>query len=265
MTHERCTFATEMIIDTHIHLYAEQFNADRDTLISDAIAKGIERFFIPNIDSSTFHGMFSLQKQYPANCFPMLGLHPCSVKEDFETELNAIEKKFETEKVFGIGETGIDLYWDKTFFDQQKVSLKKHIGWAVKYNLPLILHTRNSLNETITLVKENHSRNLKGIFHCFGGTVEQANEAIELGFYIGIGGVLTFKKSGVDELVKQIPLDKMVLETDAPYLAPVPFRGKRNEPSYITLVAEKLAELKDISFDEVAELTSTNAKNIFSI
>jgi TatD DNase family protein len=254
-----------MIIDTHIHLYAEQFDADRDQLIREAIAKEVKRFFTPNIDSSTFNSMFSLQKQYAENCFPMLGLHPCSVKENFENELHAIEKKLETEKIYGIGETGIDLYWDKTFFDQQKLSLKKHIAWAVKHNLPLILHTRNSLNETINLVRENHSENLKGIFHCFGGNVEQANEIIDMGFYLGIGGVLTFKKSGLDELVKQIPLGKIVLETDAPYLAPVPFRGKRNEPSYIILVAQKLAEIKNISVEEVAEVTSANAGEVFKI
>lgn len=251
------------ICDTHIHLYAEEFNSDRNFLINDAINKGVNKFFLPNIDSSSFEGLYKVCDEFPENCFPMMGLHPCSVKENYKEELAKAEAEFEKRKFYAIGEIGIDLYWDKTFVKEQEDAFKIQIHWASEKKLPIVIHSRNSTDEIIKILKAYIHLNPSGIFHCFSGNLEQANEIIEMGFYVGIGGVVTFKNSGLDKVIEKINLENIVLETDAPYLAPVPFRGKRNEPSYILNVVKKIAEIKNISEADVAKITSDNAQRIF--
>lgn len=252
-----------MLIDTHAHLYAKQFDDDRESMLERAKASGVERFYLPNIDSNSIEGMLELEAKHPDTCFPMMGLHPCSVKENYEEEL-AIVKEWLFKRPFcAVGEIGIDLYWDKTTLPQQIIAFRQQIGWAKELDLPIIIHARDSTEEILEVLETEKSDNLRGIFHCFGGTIEQANRIIDLGFYLGIGGVLTFKKSGLDKTMQEIDLKHVVLETDAPYLAPTPYRGKRNESAYVRLVAEKLAGVKNIPFTEVAAITSANAKKIF--
>lgn len=253
------------ICDTHTHLYAEEFNADRNLLINDANKKGVNKFFLPNIDSSSFNGLYQVCDEFPENCFPMMGLHPCSVKENYKEELAKAEAEFEKRKFYAIGEIGIDLYWDKTFVEQQKEAFKIQIGWAAEKKLPIVIHSRNSTDEIIKILKAHSHLNLFGIFHCFSGNIEQANEIIEMGFYLGIGGVVTFKNSGLDKVIEKINLENIVLETDAPYLAPIPFRGKRNEPSYILNVVKKISEIKNVSEEDVANITSANAGKVFGL
>ncbi len=253
------------ITDTHIHLYAEEFQSDRNMLIQSAINQGVNRFFIPNIDSSSVDGMHRVCDNFPAHCFPMMGLHPCSVKGNYREELKKIESEIAKRKYFAVGETGIDLYWDKTFYKEQEDAFLIQCRWASELNLPLVIHSRESLDEIIRLMQKNSGMQRKGIFHCFSGTIQQAREIIALGFYLGIGGVVTFKNSGLDKVISELDLSKIVLETDAPYLAPVPFRGKRNEPGYILNVLNKVAALKNISPGSVAEITSLNAMSIFQI
>jgi TatD DNase family protein len=253
------------ITDTHTHLYAEEFNADRNSLIADATNKGILKFFLPNIDSTSLNAMYNTCDAYPELCFPMMGLHPCSVKENYKEELAIIKEQFQKRKFYAVGEIGIDLYWDKTFIKEQEEVFNIQLQWAVELNLPIVIHSRNSTAEIINILKEDSSKNLKGIFHCFSGTAEQANEIIGLGFLLGIGGVLTFKNSGLDKVVEQINLEHMVLETDAPYLAPAPFRGKRNEPSFILYTLNKIAEIKNLSPEQVAEITSATAEKLFTV
>lgn len=252
------------ITDTHIHLYLPEFGNDREFIIDKAIAAGVDRFFLPNIDSSSIESMLKLSEKYPEHCFPMMGLHPCSVKENFEEELKIVEEYFSKEKFYAVGEIGLDLYWDKTFFEQQKEAFTIQCQWAVDKNLPVAIHTRNSFEEAISLLKEM-PKIPRGVFHCFSGNAEQAKEAIDLGFFLGIGGVVTFKNSGLDKVMENIDLKHLVLETDAPYLAPEPHRGKRNEPFYIKLVAEKISLIKNIPVSEVSEITSENASKLFSI
>jgi len=257
-----------ILTDTHTHLYSEEFNQDREQVIKMAINKGVQRFFLPNIDSTSMDGMFALEKLFPENCFPMLGLHPCSVKENYEQELEIVEQWLSKRKFCAVGEIGIDLYWAQTFIREQEIAFRKQVEWAVKYELPIVIHSRNSFDEIYTILKVSpfeKVKPLRGIFHCFTGNLEQAKKAIELGFYLGIGGVLTFKNSGLDKVVEQIDLKHLVLETDAPYLAPVPHRGKRNESSYLVLIAQKLADIKNISIEEVAAVTTENSKLIFGI
>jgi len=257
-------FASSMLVDTHTHLYADEFNADRKQIIEQAINRGVKRMYLPNIDSSSIVALFNLEKDFPENCFPMMGLHPCSVNNKYSDELKVVEHWLQKKKFYALGEIGIDLYWDKTFLNQQKDAFKRQIEMAKKYKLPIVIHTRNSFNEVYEIVKVMNNENLKGIFHCFSGTNEDAEKIISLGgFKMGIGGVLTFKNSGLDKVVEQIDMKHLVLETDSPYLAPVPHRGKRNESSYIKLVAEKLAEIKNISIETVAEITTKNALEIF--
>ena len=248
--------------DTHIHLYASEFGSDREKLMDDALRQGITRFFMPNIDSSSAEAMLQLSQKYPDTCFPMMGLHPCSVKENFADELRSAEAYFSKGKFFAIGEIGIDLFWDKTYFEQQKVAFVTQCAWAVEKNLPVVIHTRNSFPETISVLK-SIPQIPRGIFHCFSGTIEDANKVTGLGFYLGIGGVVTFKNSDLDKVVKAIDLKHLVLETDAPYLAPIPHRGKRNEPDYLLLIAQKIAEIKKISVEEVAEVTTQNSIDVF--
>ncbi len=252
------------LIDTHTHLYVKEFKEDINEVIQRAENEGVERFYLPAIDSSETEAMFALEKKFPGKVFPMAGLHPCSVKANYKDELEKIEEQLAEREFAALGETGLDFYWDTTFSRQQYESFHIHAQWAIKHKRPLVLHTRNAMQETIDVIKEYNGRGLYGVFHCFGGTEENAKDIIDLGFMLGIGGVLTFKNSGLAGVIKNIGLDNLVLETDAPYLAPVPFRGKRNESSYLKYIVEKLAEVKNVSVEEAAEQTSKNAEFLFS-
>jgi TatD DNase family protein len=250
--------------DTHTHLYSKEFDTDRFSLIQKAIDTGITRLFMPNISSESITGMFEVEKQFPQNCFPMMGLHPCSVGEDAEMQLQTVEEWLGKRRFTAVGEIGIDLYWDKTFFKQQQDAFRKQITWAKKYALPYVIHSRNAFEETMEIVSEYQDQGIKAIFHCFSGNVQQAEQVLASGdFKLGIGGVVTFKNSGLDKVVEAIDLKHLVLETDAPYLAPIPHRGKRNEPDYLILVAKKIAEIKKISLEEVAAVTTENSKYVF--
>lgn len=253
-----------ILTDTHTHLYSKEFDTDRIALIESAINSGITRFFLPNVDSDSIPGMFQIEKKFPANCFAMMGLHPCSVGEKYQQELMVVEHWLSKRKFIAIGEIGIDLYWDKTFFEQQQVAFRKQIQLAKKYNLPYVIHSRNSFNEVMEIANEFKDDSIKAIFHCFSGSVEQAEQVIKAGnFKLGIGGVVTFKNSGLDKVVEAIDLKHLVLETDAPYLAPLPHRGKRNQPDYLLLVAQKIAEIKNSSVEEVAAVTTQNSVDVF--
>ncbi|MBK0402594.1 TatD family hydrolase [Adhaeribacter sp. BT258] len=253
------------LIDTHAHIYAADFKTDQRETLRRAQEEGVTRILMPNIDHTSIDAMLETEAQHPELCLAMMGLHPCSVKKDFQQELYRIEAWLNQRNFIGIGEAGIDLYWDKTFLAQQQEALQVQVDWAVKFRLPLILHTRDSFSETYEIIARNQHENLTGIFHCFSGTAEEAKKAIDLSFYLGIGGVATFKNGGFDKVLPEIPLEKIVLETDCPYLAPVPHRGKRNEPAYVKLVAEKVAQLKNISVEELAEVTTANAKKLFGL
>lgn len=253
-----------MLIDTHAHLYAKQFDEDRDEMLQNAIDCGVEKFYLPNIDSESIEGMFKLEAQYPDRCFAMMGLHPCSVKENYKEELAIVKDWLDKRSFCAIGEIGIDLYWDKSTLEIQKEAFLTQIEWAKELDLPIVIHSREATDIIIELVQSAKDARLRGIFHCFGGSKEQAQKIIDLGFYLGIGGVLTFKKSGLDKVMETIPIEHVVLETDAPYLAPTPYRGKRNESAYVRLVAEKLASVTGRPFKEIAEITSDNAMKVFS-
>jgi TatD DNase family protein len=252
-------------IDTHTHLYAEEFSEDIDMVIQRALEKNVTTLLLPDIDKSTRPGMLELSKKFPDVCLPMIGLHPTSVKEDYIEELNEIEKAISVQKFYGIGETGIDLYWDKTFIHEQIDSFTFQIELALQHHLPLVIHSRKSLNEIISIFKKYVNKGLTGVFHCFPGNIREAEQLIDMGFYLGIGGVVTYKNATMAEVVRHFDLSHMVLETDAPYLTPVPFRGKRNESSYIPFIAEFIAQLKSISIEEVAQTTSANAKKLFCL
>ena len=258
-----------LLVDTHTHLYAEEFDSDRDQMLANAMKIGVQKFFLPNIDSRSIPLMHDLVIKYPLNCFAMMGLHPCSVNETVEAELQIVKTHLFHEKYCAVGEIGMDLYWDKTFVEQQKKAFRTQIEWAIQLNLPISIHCRNAFDEIYEILREycepNKTNTLRGIFHCFSGNTEQANKIIDLGFYLGIGGVVTFKNSGLDNVVAAIDLEKIVLETDSPYLAPAPHRGKRNETGYLVLVAQKIAEIKSCSIDKVAEITSHNAKLVFGV
>ncbi len=253
------------MIDTHSHIYAEEFDSDRNETVERALAVGVEKILLPNIDLESVLPMMNLAKQYPAVCYPMMGLHPTSVDENFEKTLNELWNQLSNQKIIGIGETGIDLYWDKTFQNEQEKAFIAQIEWAKKMNLPLVIHIRNSFDETFKVIEENYFEGLSGVFHAFSGTVEQANKAIELGFKLGVGGVVTFKNSGLDKTISELNLNHLILETDAPYLTPVPFRGKRNESSYVQYVAQKLADIFDESVDSVIQQTTNNANQLFNL
>jgi TatD DNase family protein len=252
-----------MYIDTHTHLYSEEFNADRTSQINEAIALGVTKFYMPNVDSESIAGMMALEKEFPNNCFAMMGLHPCSVKENYLQELAIVYDWLKKRSFTAIGEIGMDLYWDKTFIKEQEIAFKQQIDWALEYNYAIIIHCRNAFDEIFEILK-SYSVLPKGIFHCFSGNIEQAKQVLSLGnFKLGIGGVVTFKNSGLDKVVEQLSLNDLVLETDAPYLAPVPYRGKRNQSTYIPLIANKIAEVKNVSTEEVAAITSINAQHLF--
>lgn len=248
------------IIETHAHIYDEGFNEDMEQMLARAFEAGVEQIWMPNCNHETIDSMMVLAKAYPDKCLPMIGLHPCYVKEDFEKEIQIIEDYLAKEKFIAIGEIGLDLYWDKTFFAQQQEAFLQQCALAKKHNLWIDIHSRNAFWETVELIEKNADPNLKGIFHCFTGTLEEAQKAVELGFLLGIGGVATFKNGGLDKVIPHISIDKLVLETDAPYLAPVPYRGKRNEPSYLPLVAQKIADWHQCDVSVVLEKTTQNAK-----
>ncbi|MCW3083521.1 MAG: Hydrolase TatD [Bacteroidetes bacterium] len=255
-----------ILTDTHTHLYSTEFDADRTALIEKAMTAGVTRFFMPNVASESIPGMFRVEQQFPDHCFAMMGLHPCSVNVSYQQELVVMQHWLEKRKFAAIGEIGIDLYWDKTFFEQQQDAFRTQIRWAKKYNLPYVIHSRNAFDETMAIVNEFKEEKIKAIFHCYSGNVEQAEQVLALGtFKLGIGGVVTFKNSGLDKVVEAVDLKHLVLETDAPYLAPMPHRGKRNEPDYLTLIAQKIADIKKISIEEVAEVTTQNSKDVFGM
>jgi TatD DNase family protein len=253
-----------ILTDTHTHLYSKDFDPDRTLLIEKAINNGITRFFMPNIDDESIPGLFQVEKQFPENCFAMMGLHPCSVNSTYQKELKVVKHWLSKRKFVAIGEIGIDLYWDKTFFEQQQDAFRTQIQLARQYKLPYVIHSRNSFNEVMDIINEFKNNAPQAIFHCFSGTVKQAEQVIATGnFKLGIGGALTFKNSGLDKVVKAIDLKHLVLETDAPYLAPTPYRGKRNEPDYLLLIAKQIAEIKKISIEEVASVTTQNSIDLF--
>lgn len=255
-----------ILTDTHTHLYSSQFNEDRTEVIQKAIDAGVSRFFIPSIDSSYTQKMYDLESQFHENVFLMMGLHPCYVKpESFEKELNFVENELAKRKFYAVGEIGIDLFWDKTTLEIQKQAFKYQIQLAKKYNLGINIHCRDAFDETFEVLESEKDDKLFGIFHCFTGDFEQALQAISLGMKLGIGGVATFKNGKIDQFLNQIDLKHIVLETDSPYLAPVPYRGKRNESSYTLLVAQKLAEIYSVSVEEIANITTQNSKAVFGI
>lgn len=252
------------LIDTHAHLYSRKFDADRPDMVRRAIAAGVTRMYLPNIDTESIQPMLDLEAAFPDNCFAMMGLHPGSVQPGtYEQELAVVEKWLGERTWAGVGETGIDLYWDKSTLEIQKISFARQIEWAKDLGLPIIIHSRESNEECLEMVGKGQDGRLRGIFHCFSGTLEQAKRMIDLGFMLGIGGTLTYPKSELPVVLKEIPLEHIVLETDSPYLPPVPHRGKRNESAYIRLVAEMLSEVKVLPFAEVARVTTANALRMF--
>ncbi len=254
-----------LLTDTHTHLYYETDNTKRTELIQRCKDNNINRLFLPNVDAASVSMVYSLEAAFPNMCFPMLGLHPCSVKEDWEEELSQIQAAHNQHKIYAIGEIGIDLYWDKTTLPQQIQAFKKQIAWAKTLKLPIVIHCRDAFDQVFEVLQQEQDEHLRGIFHCFTGTFEQANKVIELGFYLGIGGVVTYKNSGLDKVVAQIDLQHIVLETDSPYLTPVPYRGKPNESSYLIYVAQKVAELHQTDIETVAAITTENSKKVFGI
>ena len=254
-----------ILTDTHTHLYSEAFDDDRNVVIERAIDLGIDRFFIPAIDSSYTMAMLDLEKSYPDNIFLMTGLHPTHVKENYRDELAHVEEMLASRKFYAVGETGIDLYWDKTFLKQQQIAFKQQIQWAKKYAYPIVIHCREGFDEIFQILEEERSDGLFGIFHCFTGTLEQARMAISYNMKLGIGGVATFKNGKIDTFLKEIDLKHVVLETDSPYLAPVPYRGKRNESAYLVNVLEKMALIYGVSKEEIAAITTANSKEVFGI
>lgn len=252
------------LIDTHSHIYLPEFEPDRVAMLERAGQSGISHILMPAIDSETHEAQFLLEKQSPL-CLSMMGVHPCSIKENYKDELKIARDHFEKRKFIAVGEIGLDFYWDKTFTNEQYKAFHEQLEWALHFDIPVSIHSRNATDECIQVVTEHQKGKLKGVFHCFSGDKEQAQQIIDLGWYLGIGGVVTFKNSGLDKVMEHVSLDHVVVETDAPYLAPVPFRGKRNEPSYLSYVVSKLSEIKKIYPDEVAAITTTNAKKLFDI
>ncbi len=252
------------LIDTHCHIYLDAFDEDRAAMLERAKQQGVSHFYLPAIDSATHEAMVQLGDAYPDMCVPMMGLHPCSVKEDYQQELAIVEEWMHKRDFIAIGEIGLDFYWDKTFVQEQHIAFEQQMQWALDKKLPIVIHTRNAMQETINAVQPFAKKGLTGIFHCFSGSYESAQQITKMGFYLGIGGVLTYKNAGLPEALEKIGLEWMVLETDAPYLTPVPFRGKRNEPVYLEHVVKKLAETKGVSVEEVAAITTANAQKIFS-
>ena len=254
-----------MIIDTHAHLYLKNFEEDRAEVVKRAKEMGISAVYLPNIDSTSVDDMLAMCEEFPGYAWPMMGLHPCSVKENYLDELKICRDYLEKMSFTAVGEIGIDLYWDKSLVDQQMEAFKTQIQWAEEFELPFVIHSRDSLDVTIQMVTELQKGQLTGVFHCFTGDLEQAKKIADLGFYMGIGGVVTFKNAGVAEVVRDIPLDQLVLETDSPYLSPVPYRGKRNESSYLDFIIQKIADIKHTEREEVIQRTTENAHRLFKV
>jgi TatD DNase family protein len=251
--------------DTHTHLYSEEFQADQAQMMQRAIAAGVSRFFVPAIDSSCTQAMYELEANYPEQVFLMTGLHPTYVKDNYEDELAHVERQLNERKFYAIGEIGMDLYWDKTHVEEQKLAFRTQIQWAKKYKLPIVIHCREAFDEIFAVLESEKGPDLFGIFHCFTGTKTQAFQAISYNMKLGIGGVATFKNGKIDQFLHEIPLQHLVLETDSPYLAPAPHRGKRNESAYIPVVAQKLAEIYGLPVDEIAQITTANSMAVFGI
>ena len=257
--------STTIFTDTHTHLYSEEFEQDRGEMIQRAINAGVSRFFIPAIDSTCTQAMYDLEQDFPENVFLMMGLHPTYVKDNYEAELAHVASELAKRKFYAIGEIGIDLYWDKTHLKEQQIAFRQQIQWAKQYKLPIVIHCREAFDEIFEILEEEKSPELFGIFHCFSGTYEQALQAISYNMLLGIGGVVTFKNGKIDQFLDRIDLQRIVLETDSPYLAPIPFRGKRNESSYVVNVAAKLAAIYNLSVSEIAQITTENSKRVFGI
>ncbi len=254
-----------MLIDSHAHIYLEEFDGDREDVILRAKKSGIEKIILPNVDNETIERLIDVSDKYPEICFPLMGLHPTTVGKDYKKDIITIEEWLQERKFCGIGEIGIDLYWDKTFKAEQEDAFRIQLQMAKTNNLPIVIHVRNSFEEVYDILKQEQNGELKGIFHCFSGGIGEAQKVIDLGFKLGIGGVVTFKNSNLGDVISQIDVAHLVLETDSPYLAPVPYRGKRNESSYIRIIAEKVASVSGISFEKVAEITSENVIELFHI
>lgn len=252
-----------MYIDTHTHLYEEQLNSDEDEMIQRAIDAGVSKMYMPNCDSTTVEGMMRIADRWKEHCYPMMGVHPCYVKDNYLPELGQVEKYLSENKFYAVGEIGLDYYWDLTYKQQQIIAFEQQIDWALQYRLPIVIHSRESTQDCIEIVKRKQNGNLRGIFHCFSGSAEQAQQIMDIGLYLGIGGVVTYKKSNLPGILRTIGLTRVVLETDAPYLAPVPYRGKRNESSYIPVIAQAIANELDIDITTVANITTQNAEIIF--
>ena len=249
--------------DTHSHLYDKKFAKDQKEVIERAFLEGVQRIFLPNVDQHTVKGMIDLVHAHPKKCFPMMGLHPCHVKENYKDELTVLKKHLDFGGFCAVGEIGMDLYWDKSFINEQKEAFRTQIHWAKEKGLPIAIHCRDAFDEIFEILEDEKNEKLRGVFHCFTGTLEQAYRAIGLNFYLGIGGVVTFKKAGLDQVVQQVELKHLVLETDSPYLAPSPNRGKRNESSYLLHIAQKIADLHQISIEELAQITTDNSVKLF--
>lgn len=254
-----------MLIDTHSHIYLAEFDADRPEMLARAEKERVGMILMPAIDTETHQKVTRTESDFPGICRAMMGLHPCSVRENYLDELKIVRDYFEKRKFAAVGETGLDFYWDLSFSREQYQAFQIQIELALQYDIPIVIHSRNSTDECIKVIEENQNGKLKGVFHCFSGSAEQTKQIIDLGMYLGIGGVITFKNSGLDKVMENIDMKHVVLETDSPYLAPVPFRGKRNECSYLKYVVERLGEVKKISGNEVEEITTANAKELFSI
>jgi len=253
------------MIDTHAHIYATEFDSDRDQVVQRALAQGIDKILLPNIDLESIEPMLRTEAEYPDVCRSMMGLHPCYVDANVKQNLDIIHSWFDKHNFIAVGEIGIDLYWDKTFKAEQEMAFITQLNWAKEMKLPVVIHTRDSIEETLTLLRQEQDGSLSGVFHCFGGSVEEAQAINDLGFHLGLGGVSTFKNGGMDKVIPHLDMDYVILETDCPYLAPVPHRGKRNEPAYTSLVAQRLADLREISIEQVDSLTTHNAKTLFSL
>ena len=254
-----------MFIDSHTHLYLDAFEADRGQMLQRALDAGVSRMLLPNIDSQSIEPLFSLTDQYPEHCFPMMGLHPTSVKENYQEELALVKASLDQKNIIAIGETGIDLYWDKTFLREQEEVFAIQIGWALERDLPLVIHARDSFQEIFQVLDREGGTELRGVFHSFTGGIDELEQALSYNFMIGINGIVTFKNSTLSEVVRSIPEDRLLLETDAPFLAPVPYRGKRNESSYLIHIAAKVGEIFNLSKEEIGTITGNNASNLFQI
>ena len=252
-------------VDTHAHIYLADFGSEIDEILKTCLDQGVRKILMPNIDQSSINDMHLLEDRFPEHVFSMMGFHPCYVKDDYKEQLKTIEKWFSQRKYRGVGEIGIDMYWDKSTKEQQIDAFRTQCLWARSMKLPVSIHSRDALDITIPIIEELQDGNLSGVFHCFNGTVEDGKRIIDAGFYMGIGGVVTFKKAGVDKTVSQLPYQSMVLETDAPYLAPTPHRGKQNKPTYIPIIAEKIAEVHEVALSEIAKVTSENAAKVFGV